>query len=68
MALRKLSKDNIDSDGSELRMQHNCRAGVLNFLSSTGTVVVVLFTSEHTHKIPARTSTVYEYFKAHYPI
>jgi hypothetical protein len=43
-------------------------AGVLSLLSSTSTIVVLLYASEHRHKMSARTSAVYKYVKEHYPI
>jgi hypothetical protein len=41
---------------------------VLNLFSSMSTVVVLLFASEHGHKLSTRTSAVYKYVKEHYPI
>jgi hypothetical protein len=41
---------------------------VLNLFSSTSTVVVLLFASEHRHKLSTRTSAVYKYVKEHYLI
>jgi hypothetical protein len=41
------------------------RTGVLNLYSSTRTIVVLIFASEHKRKISIRTSTVYKYVKEH---
>jgi hypothetical protein len=42
-------------------------AGVLD-LSTTTTTVVLLFVSENRYQMSTRTSTVYKYFREHYPI
>jgi molybdopterin synthase catalytic subunit len=46
--------------------KHLPRAWVL--FTSTSTIVVLLFVSEHRHKMSTRTSTVYKYVKEHCPI
>jgi hypothetical protein len=38
------------------------------FFLSTSAIVVLLFASEHRHKISTKTSTVYKYVKEHYSI
>jgi hypothetical protein len=44
------------------------RIGVIHHLSSTNTVAILPFASEHRHKMSTRISTLYKHVKEHYPI
>jgi len=56
----------VHVDGNKYR--HVSTAGVLDLLSSTSTIAVLVSASEHWHKMPTRTSTVCKYVKERYPI